>query len=79
MLIYLFLLLRCCPVWAKASSFLRFLDHTQRRNIVGSDEIVDSPLPDNTVTTNIRVPGGIRKHNQPQTYALGAPSIGFGV
>jgi len=31
----LFLLWRCDPTWVMASSFLRFLDHTQRRPTVG--------------------------------------------
>jgi len=35
LLIFFFALWRCCPTRAMASSFLRFLDHTQRRNIVG--------------------------------------------
>ena len=26
---------RCGPTWAMTSSFMRFLDHTQRRNTVG--------------------------------------------
>jgi len=30
-----FFLWRCSPTWARASSFLRFLDHTQRRTTVG--------------------------------------------
>ena len=30
-----FLLWRCDPTWVMASSFLRFLDHTQRRTTVG--------------------------------------------
>jgi len=55
-----------------ASSFLRFLDHTQRRTTVGRtalDEVISSsqrPLPDNTQhsqQTNIRAPGGIRTHD----------------
>ena len=30
-----FFLWRCGPTWAMASSFMRFLDHTQRRITVG--------------------------------------------
>jgi hypothetical protein len=32
---YSFFLWRCDPAWVMASSFLRFLDHTQRRTTVG--------------------------------------------
>ena len=32
--IYIYFLWRCCPTLAMASSFLRFLDHTQRRTTV---------------------------------------------
>ena len=30
-----FFIWRCCPMGAIASSFMRFLDHTQRRRAVG--------------------------------------------
>jgi hypothetical protein len=33
--ISLFFLWRCGPTWVMASSFLRFLDYTQRRTTVG--------------------------------------------
>ena len=53
---------------AMASSFTRFLDHTQRRTAVGrtpldewSDRRRDLYLT--TLTTDIHVPGGIRTHN----------------
>ena len=58
--------------WARASSFTRFLDHTQRRTTVGrksSERVIRSsqrPLPDNTQhsqQTDIHAPGGIRTNN----------------
>ena len=35
LILYFFLLWRCDPTWVMASSFLRFVDHTQRRTTVG--------------------------------------------
>ena len=69
-----FFLCRCDPTWVMASSFLRFLDHTQRRTTVGmtydsSRRVISSsqrPLPDNTrhsQQTNIHAPGGIQTHD----------------
>ena len=63
---------RDSPQWARASSFPRFLDHTQRRNTVGR-----TPLDEwsarrrdvyltthTTLTTDKRpCPGGIRTHS----------------
>ena len=48
------------PQWARARSFTRFLDHTQRRNTV--DRV---PLPDNTrhLQQTSMHPGGIRTHD----------------
>ena len=66
---------RNSPQWARASSFTRFLDHTQRRTTVGRtrfERAISSsqrPLPDNTQhwqrsqQTNIHAPCGIRTHN----------------
>ena len=59
------------PRWATASSFTRFLDHTQRRTTVGrtplgewSTRRRDLYLPTHiTLTTNMHAPGGIRTHN----------------
>ena len=51
------------PQWAMASSFTRFLDHTQRRTTVGRTPLDERPLPDNTQhsqQTNIHARGGIR-------------------
>ena len=69
---------RCGPTRAMASSFLRFLDHTQRRITVGRtslDEISPSqrPLPDNTqlsTQTDIHAPSGIRTHNPSKLAAV---------
>jgi len=55
-----------------ASSFTRFLDHTQRRTTVGRTPLHEwsarrwRPLPVNTQhsqQTDIYAPGGIRTHN----------------
>ena len=60
------------PQWARASSFTRFLDHTQRRTTVGRTPLDEwfspsqRPLPDNkqhSQQTNIHALGGIRNHN----------------
>ena len=60
------------PQWARASSFTRFLDHTQRRTTVGrtsSGRVISPtqrPLPDNTQhsqQTDTHGSGGIRTHN----------------
>jgi hypothetical protein len=60
------------PTRVMASSYLRFLDHTQRRTAVGKDSsgrVISSshrPLPHNTQhsrQTNIHASGGIRTHH----------------
>ena len=57
------------PQWARASSFTRFLDHTQRRTTAGKTPMISlshKPLPDNTRNsqqTNIHAPCGFRTHN----------------
>jgi hypothetical protein len=73
---------RNSPQWARASSFMRFLDHTQRRITVGR-----TPLDEwcarrrdlylaihNTQQTDFHIPGGIRTQistgERPPTYAL---------
>jgi len=56
-----FFLWPCDPTRVMASSFLRFLDHTQRHTTVGG-----TPLPDNTQhsqQTYMHTPGGIRTHD----------------
>ena len=59
------------PQWARASSFTRFLDHTQRRTTIGrtppdewSARRTDFYLTThNTHNRNIHAPGWIRTHN----------------
>ena len=68
--VFLFCLWRCGPTRAMTSSFLRFLDYTQRRITVGRTpgRVISAsqrPLPDNTQhsqQTDIHAPGGIRTH-----------------
>ena len=63
-------ILRACPQCARASSFVRFIDHTQRRTTVGRTPLDkwsarrrDLYLTTHTTfTTDIRAPGGIRTH-----------------
>jgi len=65
-----FSFLRNSPQWARASSFLRFLDHTQRRTSQqdSSGRVISpsqSPLPHNTQHSqekDFHAPGGIRTH-----------------
>jgi len=65
----IFFLWLCSPTRAMASSFLRFLDHTQRRTTVGRtplDGWSARRIPDNTrhsQQTNIHALGGIQTHN----------------
>jgi hypothetical protein len=63
---------RDSPQWARASSFTRFLDHTQRRTTVGRTPLDEWSArlrdfyPQNTQhfqQTDIHAPGGIRTHN----------------
>ena len=61
---------RCGPTRAMTSSFLRFLDHTQRRATFGRTPLGewsarrrDIYLTTQTLTTNIHVPDGIRTHD----------------
>ena len=65
--IHIFFLWRCDPKRVMASSFLRFLDHTQRRTTVGrSDQLVaeTSTWQHTTLTTDrYPCPGGIRTHD----------------
>jgi hypothetical protein len=59
-----------------ASSFTRFLYHTQRRGTVGRTplgRVISSsqrPLPDNTQQTNIHAPGGIWNHDRSRRAAV---------
>ena len=56
------------PPWARASSFTRILDYTQRRTTVGRTPLEKwsgrrRDLYLKTLTTNVHVPGGIRTHD----------------
>ena len=71
-LLIFFFLWRCGPTRAMASSFLRFLDHTQRRITVGRTRLYEwsarrRDLYLTTHSTHNRQksmpPGGIRTHN----------------
>ena len=69
--IYIFLLWRCDPTRAMASSFLMFLDHTQRRTTVGRTTLDEWSVrrrdlyltTQHSQQTKIHAPGGIRTHN----------------
>ena len=63
---------RDSPQWARASSFTRFLDHTQRRTTASRSSLDecsarhrDLYLTTRTLSqqTNVHAPGGIRTHN----------------
>jgi len=67
-----FFLWRCDPTRVMASSFLRYLDHTQRRTTVGRTPLDEwsARRRDLYLTThkhsqqrNIHAPGGIRTHD----------------
>ena len=67
---FFFFLWRCDPTRVMASSFLRFLDHTQRRTTVGRTPLDewsalrrDVYLTTHNTQTNIHAPGGIRTHD----------------
>jgi len=70
---------------AMASSFTRFLDHTQRHTTVGRTPLISSshtPLPDNTQHsqhTNIHAPGVIRTHSLSRRAALDRAATGTGL
>jgi len=64
-----FFLWRCGPTLAMASSFLRFLDHTQRRITVR--RTCDQPVYLTTLNTNRHpCPGEIRTHNPSKRAAV---------
>ena len=62
---------RNCPHWARASSFTRFLDHTQRHTTVGRTLLDERSVPrrdiylttQNTQQPDIHVHSGFRTHN----------------
>ena len=60
------------PKWARASSFMRFLDHTQRRTTVGRTPLDEWSIRRRDLyltthntrrRTDIHAPGGIRTHS----------------
>jgi len=73
--VHIFFLWRCGPTQTRASSFLRFLDHTQRPNTFGTSPLDEWPARrrdlnlknththTHTKQTNINVPGRIRTYN----------------
>ena len=86
-----FLFWRNSPQWARASSFLRFLDHTQRRTTIGRTPLDEwsarrRDLYLTTHNTHKRQtsmsPVGfeliISASERPQTYALGGVATGTG-
>ena len=90
--IYIFFLWRCDPMRVMASSFLRFLDHTQRRNTVGRTPVDEwsarrRDLYLTTHNTHKRQtsmpPVGfeltISVSERPQTYALDRAATGTGI
>jgi hypothetical protein len=88
-LVFFFFLWRCDPTWAMASSFLRILDHTQRRITVGRTPLDEwsarrRDLYTTTLTTDktSMLPVGfeptISAGERPQTYALDRAVTGTG-
>ena len=83
---------RNSPKWATASSFLRFLDHTQRRTAVGRTPLDDSSArrrdlylttTHNTHNRHTSMPPlglepTIPARERPQTYALDRAAPGTG-
>ena len=87
--IYLFFLWRCGPTRAMASSFLRFLDHAQRRTTVGRTPLDEWPARrgDLYLTTHnthnretsmslVGFEPTISAGERPQTYALDRAATG---
>jgi len=73
--LHYFFICRNSSQWARASSFTKFLDHTQWHTTVGrtSDQLV-AETSDNTQhsqQTDIHAPGGIRTHNLSSRAAAG--------
>jgi hypothetical protein len=57
-----FFFCRNSPQWARASSFTRFLDHTQRCTTVGRTPL-DELVVEHPQHTDIHAPGVLRTHN----------------
>jgi hypothetical protein len=88
---YIFLLWRCDPTRVMASSFLRFLDYTQRRTTVGRTPLDEwsARRRDFYLTTHnthnrqtsmppVRFESKISAGDRPQTYALDRAATGTG-
>jgi hypothetical protein len=88
---FFFLLWRCDATWVMASSFLRFLDHTQRRPTVGRAPLEEwsARRRDLYLTTHnthnrqisippVRFEPTISAGERPQTYALDRAATGTG-
>ena len=86
-----FLLWRCDPTRVMASSFLRFLDHTQRRTTVGRTPLDEWSAPRRdlyltkqnthnrqTSMTPVGFEPTISAGERPQTYALDRAATGTG-
>jgi hypothetical protein len=76
---------RDSPQWARASSFARFLDHTERRTTVGrllwtTDQPVaeTSTWQHTTLITDIHAHGGVRTHNLSWRAAADRAAAGTG-
>ena len=89
---FFFLLWRCDPTRVMASSFLRFLDHTQRRTTVGRTPVDEQSAPrrdlyltahNNHNRQTSMPPTGfeptISAGDRPQTYALDRAATGTGI
>ena len=89
--VFFFLIWRNIPHWVRASSFTRFLDHTQRRTTVGRTSLNEWPArrwdlyltTHNTHNRQISMlPVGfeptISTGQRPQTYALDRAASGTG-
>ena len=88
---HFFFLCRCGPTWAMASSFFRFLDHTQRRITVGrtplgewsarhTDLYLTTHYTHNRQTSMppVEFEPTISAGERPQTYALDRAATGTG-
>ena len=64
------LLWRCAPTWVRASSFMRFLDHTQRYTTVGRPPPTQRILPDNTQHSQHTTLTTLTAHNTHSTQHL---------
>jgi hypothetical protein len=81
-IVHFFSIWRINPQWARASSFTRFLDHTQRRTTVGGTPLDEWLPPDNTQhskQTDSHAPGGIQTHDLSSWVAAGTGIVHFKV